>query len=274
MEQDSYLQMRKEKALKDLNEMGYTVLKEVLKADEVKKIRDTLDKIENEKQYPHNIFTDDERLILWNLHLSHPDIFLDKISNPEILSIVKAVLKETTTLMSFGGIRNRSATPRRNVHIDSRVPMQQFEHTFQLLAMYCISDFTVETGSTYLWPMSHRSGLNPKEIAPVGTAFPGGTQAEARAGDVLIFLGQTWHDVAPNTSGQNRWGLLTYYSRWWVKPSFDYTNCGAEVFNRLTDEQKVLFGFTARPPENGKHRWNTVMKIEDLPKSYDEVHDS
>ena len=260
---------RKSKLMKDLSDFGYGVLKGVLAPDECAKLIGHLDAIEAERREKKDIYIDPQRVMLWNIHQSHPDIFLDKISNPDVLSVVKSVLKESVVLGSFAGIRNQERHVKINTHIDSRVPIREFEHTTQMVAMYCVSDFTSQNGSTYLWPLSHRSGLNPKEIYPPGTALPGNVQVEAKAGDVLMFLGQTWHDVAPNISNEKRWGLLTYYSRWWIKPSFDYTACGPELYKRLTAEQKVLFGFNSRPPSNASYRINTVMPIESVPDDYD-----
>lgn len=261
-------EVRKSKLMKDLSDFGYGVLEGVLSKPECAKLSDHLDAIEAERRREKDIFIDEQRVMLWNIHQSHPDVFLDKINVPAVMSVVQSVLKESVILGSFSGIRNQERHVKINTHIDSRVPIRDFDSTIQMVAMFCVTDFTVENGSTYLWPYSHRSGLNPKEIYPPGTPLPGNVQCEARAGDVLFFLGQTWHDVGPNLSGQKRWGLLAYYGRWWVKPSFDYTKCGPELFKRLTPEQKVLFGFNSRPPVNATHRLNTVMPIEKVPEDY------
>ncbi|MBC7804122.1 MAG: phytanoyl-CoA dioxygenase family protein [Candidatus Parcubacteria bacterium] len=260
---------RKNRLLKSLSDFGYGVLEGVLSPQECAGLCKHLDSIEAERRASKDIFTDEQRVMLWNIHQSHPEIFLDKINVPEVMSVVKTVLKEEVTLGSFIGIRNQDRHVKLNAHIDARVPTPAFEHTIQMVAMFCMTDFTVKNGSTLLWPLSHRSGLNPKEIYAPGTPLPGHVQVEAKAGDVLFFLGQTWHDVGPNLSGEKRWGLLSYYARWWVKPSFDYTACGPELFKRLSSEQKVLLGFNSRPPKSASYRLNTVMPIGNVPEDYD-----
>ena len=259
---------RKSKLMKDLNSFGYGLLEGVLSPDECLNLREHLDAIEAERRAEKDIFIDEQRVMLWNIHQSHPDIFLDKINVPEVMSIVQSVLKETVILGSFFGIRNQDRHVKINTHIDSRVPIRDFESTIQMVAMFCVTDFTVRNGATLLWPLSHRSGLNPKEAYPPGTLLPGHVQVEAKAGDVLFFLGQTWHDVGPNLSDEKRWGLLAYYARWWIKSSFDYTTCGPELFKRLSPEQKVLLGFNSRPPKNASYRLNTVRPIENVPDEY------
>jgi len=260
---------RKSRLMKSLSDYGYGTLEGVLAPAECARLCGQLDAIEAERRADKTLFADEQRVMLWNIHQSHPDIFLDKINVPEVMSVVRSVLKEEVTLGSFIGIRNQDRHLKLNAHIDARVPTPAFEHTIQMVAMFCITDFTLKNGSTLLWPLSHRSGLNPKEIAPPGSVLPGCVQVEAKAGDVLFFLGQTWHDVGPNLSGEKRWGLLAYYARWWVKPSFDYTACGPELFKRLSLEQKALLGFNSRPPKNALSRLNTVMPIDKVPEDYD-----
>jgi ectoine hydroxylase-related dioxygenase (phytanoyl-CoA dioxygenase family) len=255
-------------ALKELSEIGYTVLKGVLDPAECKKMAAHLDQMEVERKKANHAFVDEQRVILWDVHQTDPDMFLNKVNLPPIMEVVQAVMKETVILGSFGGIRNQMEHESNNVHIDSRVPMQDFKYTFQMIAMMCITDFTKENGSTYFWPFSHRTGMSPKDVYPPGTPLPGKVQLEGKAGDVILFLGQTWHDVGRNISGEKRWGLLAYYQRWWVKPSFDYTKCGPEIFARLTPEQKVLFGFNTIPPKDGRGRLNTVMNTKDIPADY------
>jgi ectoine hydroxylase-related dioxygenase (phytanoyl-CoA dioxygenase family) len=274
MDPVSETEQRKAKLMKSLSDFGYGLLEGVLAPEECTRLCGHLDAIEAERRASKDIFIDEQRVMLWNIHQSHPDVFLDKINIPEVMSVVKSVLRESVILGSFSGIRNQTRHAKLNTHIDARVPTRDFEHTIQMVAMVCITDFTLQNGSTLLWPLSHRSGLNPKEAYAPGAALPGHVQVQAKAGDVLFFLGQTWHDVGPNLSGEKRWGLLTYYARWWVKPSFDYTACGPALFDRLSEEQKVLLGFNSRPPRNASNRLNTVMPIGNVPADYQAALDS
>ncbi len=259
----------KQKIVNELQTTGFAVLRGALDPAECKTMAAELENIERQQREKSSTFVDEQRCILWHVHQSHPDLFLKLVDLPAVLEIAQAVLKEAIILGSFGAIRNQSAEHKNNVHIDSRVAMPDFQNTFQLIAMYCITDFTAQNGSTYLWPLSHLSGLNPKEVHPPGSSPVGKVQCEAKAGDVIIFLGQTWHDVAPNFTQDKRWGILAYYHRWWVKPSFDYSQCGPELFKKLSPQQKSLFGFTSRPPGPVAARLNTCTNIADLPDDYE-----
>ena len=81
--------------------------------------------------------------------------------------------------------------------------------------------------------------------------------------------GQTWHQIRDNKNEKRRWGILSHYKRWWIKPSLDYTKCGSSIYNKLNDDQKILLGFASRPPSHGSGRLKTLMNVNKLPDDYD-----
>ena len=259
--------------LKSLEHFGFCKLEGVLNPELCGRLVESLDQIEAEQDRLQIPVGDETRAMVWNMHITHPELFMDKIHVPEVMKIMRHVLREPTILSSFGAIRNRNRTEVINVHIDSRAPESDWRQTSSALAIFCLNEFNQESGSTYLWPQSHKSGSHPKEIYPPGTALPGAIQVNGKVGDVIIFLGQTWHDVAPNLNGKKRWGMLAFYSRWWVKPTTDHTQISPELFSTLTPEQKILLGFTSRPPtpDNKFFRGNTIVNIEQLPRDYNEA---
>ncbi len=85
-------------------------------------------------------------------------------------------------------------------------------------------------------------------------------------------MGQTQHDNGPNLDGKRRWGIISYYCRLWVKPTFDFTQCGPEIYNSLTPQLKNnCLVLTVPPPKSGDERILTMTKIEDLPVDYEET---
>ena len=48
-------------------------------------------------------------------------------------------------------------------------------------------------------------------------------QLKLKKGSLIIFLGQTWHQLGKNYSGDKRWGVLFHLKRWWIKPSTNYS---------------------------------------------------
>lgn len=143
--------------------------------------------------------------------------------------------------------------------------MRDFDNTFQIVAMLCLDDFTASNGSTVVWPGSHRSGIDPRAMRGRDTIPPGRVAATAARGSVVYILGQTWHDIGPNLDGSRRWGVIAYYSRWWIKPTFDFTQATPSLYNRLSTRQKVLLGYNSRPPRPDEDRIYTLTRADELP---------
>ena len=161
-------------------------------------------------------------------------------------------------------------TARSKPHIDSHIASSVFKNTLDIVVFHCVDDFKHNNGATRVWPFSHTTGvICHKEYG--ASTYVGETVAEAPKGSLIFLLGQTWHQIGANISGVRRWGILSHYKRWWIKPTTDYTKCGREVFNLLTEEQKVLLGFSSRPPTYDSVRLKTNVEPGDIPKDYDEA---
>ena len=149
------------------------------------------------------------------------------------------------------------------VHIDSHLASNSNENTSDIVACYCLDDFTKENGATKIWPKSHLSGIriqNDKNYSKLIKKRH--KYVEAKKGSVIFFLGQTWHQIGKNTNSKRRWGILCHYKRWWIKPSTDWTKCGPKIFKLLNDKQKELFGFTSISPKfNFKTQTRTLKTL-------------
>ena len=259
------------KTVEHLKKFGYAVVEGVIPKEECSRMADVLDQIEAEQRSLENKkHMNDFQVTLFNVHLLKPKIFLDKINIPNVMNIVSSVLNNDFILSNFNASRSVSKVGGKRVHIDSRVPITEFKQTLQIVAMLCLDNFTPENGSTYVWPNSHTSGQDPRILRDL-IDLPGKVACQAPRGSVIYILGQTWHDVGANLNGKRRWGIIAYYARWWIKPTFDFTQCGPEIFNQLTSQQKVLFGFNSRPPTDANKRTMTVTNIEDLSDDYHKV---
>lgn len=121
-----------------------------------------------------------------------------------------------------------------------------------------------------IYPFSHTLGEN-ESVIRAQKNIPGKISCAAPSGSIMYFLAQTLHDVGSNIDGNRRWGVLFGYQRWWIKPVYDFRNCGKDIFQKLTKEQKTLFGFTSYPPRLGNKRRYTRTKIDDLPNDYEQA---
>lgn len=246
---------------------GFAIEENVIPLDECIKMAEVLDSLKSNQEKESSIHSTESQITIFNLHLEEPDIFLDKISIPKVMDTLSKIFNDEFILSNFNGSLP-GKTGGNRAHIDSRIPISNFKNTFQIAALFCVDDFTPQNGGTVVWPFSHKSDEDPRNLREEMT-FPGGVHVSAPKGSVIYTLGQTWHDVGPNLDGTRRWGIIAYYTRWWVKPTFDYTRCGATIYDRLTSQQKILLGFSSRPPIHGESRHHTVIPVEELPDNYE-----
>lgn len=149
--------------------------------------------------------------------------------------------------------------------------MNNFNETYQVVANICVDEFTDQNGSTVVVPYSNHTGIDPSDrnVNPSHLV-----SAEAPKGSVIYLLGQTWHDIGNNISGTRRWSIIAYYSRWWVKPKYDYVqSCTEEIYEMCNERQKELLGFTTRPPADWSKRSKTVCDVSKLPETVEEAKD-
>jgi len=247
---------------------GYAIEENVIPVEECEKMSKACDEIKMKKRENDQLYSNNNQDLLFNVHLEKPEIFLNKIDIPQIMDIESKVLKEEFILSNFHATHSSTQGGSR-IHQDIHIPITNFDHTFSMVALICLDDFTLKNGSTKVWPFSHKSGSDPRYYRD--EHVEGGLQVCAPKGSVIYILGQTWHDVSPNLDGSKRWGIVAYYQRWWIKPDFDYTYCGPTIYSQLTNRQKQLMGFTSRPPINGDKQNHTLISVESLTQQYDKA---
>jgi ectoine hydroxylase-related dioxygenase (phytanoyl-CoA dioxygenase family) len=254
-----------------LRTFGYQVLPNVIPRAKCAEMAEVLEEIAARELADGTIYYHTEaQTVLRDVFLSSPDHFLPLLGIPLIDDVVSQVFPGGTTIQNMHASRpNKNWQPR--VHVDTRRPGAGMEHSTDIFAALCVTPFNEETGGTRVWPFSHLSGLRPEDIAPTCPQFPDPVTIKGNPGDILLGLGQLWHDTGPNRTDRPRWGVFTHYIPWWHKPSFDYRDCGPELWAKLSPRQKELLGFTCQVPESRSPRQLTKTKLEDLPPSYDKA---
>ncbi len=259
-----------ERAVDHLKNFGYVRVDGVMPEKKCDELATLLDKIKDSRQAAGTAYEPGGQVVVYDPTIEFPEQFLPAIEIPTILSVVEALLGDDCVLSSFAGSRSGPDVPGRyGAHIDGSLAVRDVNDTTDIQLAICLDPFTETNGATRVWPLSHSTGTRIQK-APWKDDLPTPTKLTAPKGSVVMFLGQTWHQIGPNVDGTRRWGLLLHYTRWWIKPTRDFTACGPEVYSRLSKTQKRLFGFNSRPPGRVA-RVNTIMKVEDLPADYYEA---
>jgi ectoine hydroxylase-related dioxygenase (phytanoyl-CoA dioxygenase family) len=258
--------IKTKKIISDLFKNGYCVINNVLTIKECEKIIKNLKKLKKKVSNNKNFFDEASKkgqLIIRDLPLRDPKNYLKLIDNKLIIKILDGIFKETFILdnCQVSSTINVGKNYNSLTHIDSHLACKIPKDSSDVVACYCLEDFTKENGTTKVWPKSHLSGVriqNDKNYSKrVKKNFK---YVEAKKGSVIFFLGQTWHQIGKNRSSHRRWGILCHYKRWWIKPATDWTKCGAKIFKLLSKRQKELFGFTSISPRFDFEKQNSELK--------------
>src|SRR5437588_7334502 len=91
------------------------------------------------------------------------------------------------------------------------------------LPIWVLTDYTVENGTFYMVPGSHRFCRHPTELEQpkfMGGVAPDdiGTPVLAEAGSLIVFHGNTWHGTVPKMSEGPRVHVANAFCRNYVNP--------------------------------------------------------
>jgi ectoine hydroxylase-related dioxygenase (phytanoyl-CoA dioxygenase family) len=228
-----------ESAVQEIDIYGFTVLEGVLSADEAAAMRAAL--IECEKRDGTESLHRGTASHVANLPTMDP-IFFPTIDHPRVLPILEHFLGTNLILGSLNSRIVRPGDPDQLLHSDIGQAMLNPISPVMMNTVWMLDDFTKEIGATRVLPGSHRSGL---QEPPQDFELKYLVTAEAPAGSVLVFNGQTWHGGGANTTDRNRHALFGHYRKSMCVFQCDpHDGFPAEWFDRLTDRQKQLMRMT------------------------------
>ena len=240
--------------LKNLDVYGYTLLQSVFDKSKIKSLKSKLDKhyikIEDVESYGLPA-RDSQDKIIYNLQNKDFE-FIELLSSQTIKSMLIPKLNDAYYRFLDASLPNyilsffnaRSSGLALDLHIDSYIPAHG-DFTWVMQVAFVLDDMNEQNGCTVVVPGSHQSGkYTDRGITNL-------TQVHAKAGDVLIWDSRLWHGALENVTGKSRWALIATFSRWWIKQSMDITrSLPNSIYQKLSDEQKLLMGFCSIPPKD------------------------
>jgi ectoine hydroxylase-related dioxygenase (phytanoyl-CoA dioxygenase family) len=235
------------RALRDLREDGYSLLKNVVDADLVRQIEGDLARRFENTPFCQGYFYGERTKRFGGVlkRSAHAEAF---VRHPLILEVATAVLGPfcdrlqlnlTQALQIFPG--QRAQPPHKD---EDMWGGQKGEMEYLINVMWPFGPYRRENGATVLYPGSQIGGAGARE--PV--------YAEMDPGDVLLFLGSTLHGGGANTTAQTRTGMIVSYSLGWLKP---YENqwlvYPPEVARTFSPELARLVGYQQHRPNLGNY---------------------
>jgi len=273
-----------DKIIRNLKNNGYALLQNYFDEKTCNSTIKLLNKILKKNYNRSFISLSRNQAVIKDLIFRDIKNFLKFIDIPIVLDVAKKTFQDdfildnfiASTSVKFNQSLNKRNKRKNIVHMDGHLPITEFKNTTDLVIIICLNEFNKNNGSTRVWPKSHLSGIRINHSKLNKNIKKKNKILKAKFGSIFFLLGQTWHQIGSNLSGEERWGLIIHYKRWWIKPSLDYTKCGKKIFNSLNLNQKKLFGFTSISPKFDfklKYRKNykTKRDILNLPKNYEDA---
>jgi ectoine hydroxylase-related dioxygenase (phytanoyl-CoA dioxygenase family) len=226
---------------------GYSIVREVLSEHELENTRNKLDEV---YEIQVKEIGGEERLREINdahivrLLLAYDDYFLALASHQKVLSIVETLLGEYYIISQQNGIINPPGLENYQISWHRDLSYQHFVSTRPLgvSALFCIDDFSLETGGTHVLPGSHK-----------GEAFASQEYVEknqycvtAKAGSVLVFDSMLYHRAGSNRSAFKRRALNHLYTLPFLKQQISIPDALQGRFKHEAFLSKFL-GYESEP---------------------------
>ena len=228
---------------------GFTIIKNVITRKECSDLKVKAIRIFKKLSKHYKIKNPIEETV-YNLH-NKDFIFLKYLDHKKIFPLIKSVLAEGSynnndfIILRQSAIRNPKFGSEQQLHNDSRIA--GVKQPLILQAIWLLDDFNKNNGPTRIIPGSHKT----KTFLKNKKKYFNEKLLTGEKGSVIIFDAATWHGSAKKISMEDRWGMIFSYSRWFLKPSFDYNlNTPKKYFKKMTHNQKELLGFRFNPPKD------------------------
>ena len=204
-----------EQHIEDIKLVGYTIVPDALSTSELELARLKVDEIysrqtaefggESELRKLNDSYT--ARALL-----AYDDFFLTVATNAKVLAIVEALLGDYYILMLQNGLINvPSVGSEQNAgswHRDLNYQHFVSSRALSVSALFCVDDFTSETGGTHVLPGSHKMEAFPSAATVLSNERP----ITARAGSVVVFDSMLFHCGGLNRSANPRRALNHMYT--------------------------------------------------------------
>ncbi|EIS3745148.1 phytanoyl-CoA dioxygenase family protein [Aeromonas hydrophila] len=184
-----------DEALEHFRRCGYTIFDPGKSKKEVDEVKVEFDELLKRYQTIFGV----EKLKVCNEHntiravllFDINRVFLNIALNPVLIEFVEKIIKGRFILNQQNGIINPAREPYNQGKWHRDLPYQHFVTTSPIAinALYCVDDFTVENGATYILPSSHLH----EEMPSLNYIKNNAIQISAKAGQYVLIDSMTFH---------------------------------------------------------------------------------
>lgn len=239
-------------ATRQIQEEGYTLIRQAVSQEEVDKLKKEMKRVFAEPMLQGDeVYKESWRMLLFE----RSALFQEYLELPIILKTIEPILGKNCHVIANAGWMTPQGYKGGPWHTDSgphvprpagvpwddRIPYP----IFAIGCMLYLTDVPLEAGPTCVVPGSHKSGLPaPKNETP---CYQGKEPLPlpCKAGDMALFCSDLWHRGLPHTSGEARIVYQAHYSRRDIAQRFrPFKNqrLPDEVVERASPRGRLLLG--------------------------------
>jgi hypothetical protein len=237
-----------DQSIEEIQRMGYTVLLDVLPESTLAEARQRLDAVYARQVAEFGA----ERLALIQetdmvrSPLTYDTWFFKLLMIDKVKEIISSLLGSYHILNLQNGIINRPQITHHQTSWHRDLPYQNWvcSRPLAVNAMFCIDDFTLETGGTIILPHSHRFEKFPskKYLASHESV------AVSPAGGVIIFDAMLFHRAGANLSQKIRRGINHLYTIPLFKQQISLPMALEKAGFQPLDHLRRLLGYDTEEP--------------------------
>lgn len=250
----SYGVLKQDKFDSDLDEiaeqvrrLGYGILDSGCSRETLKNISDAFELMRGRyaDAYGREKLEELNELRTIRMPLSHGgELFLQLALNPNLVAVLRKLIAGKFILNQQNGVINPPGETYNQGAWHRDFPYQHFVSSSPLAinALFCVDDFTLENGATFVLPASHRAEAFPSVKYIQNNAI----QLEAKAGQYILLDCMAFHSGGFNGSDRDRRGVNHVYNIPYFKQQINIP-MNMETKNLSTDARDIL-GFDYLEP--------------------------
>jgi ectoine hydroxylase-related dioxygenase (phytanoyl-CoA dioxygenase family) len=208
--------------VEEITVRGFTVVEGVIADSELEEARARTDRVYEtqvaEVGGAENLGRIDDELVTRCL-LAYDEYFLAMALRPKVISVVERLLGDYFTLLQQNAITNLPGRDHYQTSWHRDLPYQHFvaSRPLAVSALFCLDDFSAQTGGTHVLPASHKVERFPSREYVTRHE----EAVNATAGSALVFDSMLFHRGGVNASDGPRRGLNHLYGLPFVKQQID-----------------------------------------------------
>lgn len=233
--------------VEEIRNDGFTIIENILSEDELKNYRKKIDEVykTQEDEFGLEKLTSIKEKNMCRMPLKYDDYFINIATNKIVLEVVERFLGEFYILNLQNAIINNPNEEHHQSSWHRDLPYQNYviSNPLSINALFCIDDFSVETGGTVVVPYTHKTEILPSDRYIKKHAVT----AVAKAGSVIVFDSMLFHKAGYNSSNIIRRAVNHQYQIPLLKQFYDFPKA---LDGKFSDDEFLaqLLGYTSQVP--------------------------